>query len=67
MMADSLIRFVNTLDPNGGPETNWPAYTPETPELLACIEGAKSLELISDTFRKETMEYLAFLGLVYPV
>ncbi|KAI9063823.1 alpha/beta-hydrolase [Trametes sanguinea] len=67
-MADFLIRFVNTLDPNGGgPETNWPAYDLEAPQMLAFIEGAKPLEVVPDTFRKEAMEYLAFLGLVYPV
>ncbi|KAI9063824.1 carotenoid ester lipase [Trametes sanguinea] len=66
-MADFLIRFVNTLDPNGGPEINWPAYTPETPELLAFIDGEKPLEITPDTFRKEAMEYLMFLGLVHPV
>ncbi|CDO68162.1 hypothetical protein BN946_scf184938.g14 [Trametes cinnabarina] len=66
-MADFLIRFVNTLDPNGGPEIHWPAYTPESPQLLAFVDGEKPLTIISDTFRKEAMEYLTFLGLVYPV
>ncbi|KAL7280942.1 hypothetical protein ACG7TL_005891 [Trametes sanguinea] len=66
-MADFLIRFVNTLDPNGGPEINWPVYSPEAPQLLAFVDGEQPLEIISDTFRKEAMEYLMFLGLVYPV
>ena len=66
-MTDFLIRFVNTLDPNGGPEIHWPAYTADLPNLLAFVEGDTPLKVIPDTFRQEAMEFLTMLSLTQPL
>ncbi|OJT08565.1 Lipase 1 [Trametes pubescens] len=65
-MTDFLVRFVHTLDPNGGQEPHWPAYTAESPQLLLFANGQKSLEIIPDTFRKEANEFLIQLSLEQP-
>ncbi len=66
-MTNFLVRFVNTLDPNGGPEVHWPVYTAVTPQLLAFMEGKTPLSVIPDTFRKEAMEFVANLSLAEPL
>ena len=66
-MTDFLVRFVNTLDPNGGPEIHWPEYSPEAPQLLAFVEGTPNLTIIFDTFRKEAMDFVTQLGLAQPL
>ena len=66
-MTDFLVRFVNTLDPNGGPEIDWPAYTTRSPQLLAFVEGKTPLAVIPDTFRKEAMDFLTQLSLAEPL
>lgn len=65
-MTDFLVRFVHTLDPNGGQEVHWPAYTAESPQLLLFANGKKSLEIIPDTFRKEANEFLVQLSFEQP-
>ena len=66
-MTDFLVRFVNTLDPNGGPQIEWPAYTPQSPQLLAFVEGETPLQVIPDTFRKEAMDFVTELSLAEPL
>ena len=66
-MTDFLVRFVNTLDPNGGPEIHWPEYSPETPQLLGFVEGTPNLTIIGDTFRKEAMDFVTQLSLAEPL
>ncbi|EIW58851.1 carotenoid ester lipase precursor [Trametes versicolor FP-101664 SS1] len=65
-MTDFLVRFVDTLDPNGGEGVHWPAYTAESPQLLVFANGKESLAVIPDTFRKEANEFLIQLGLEQP-
>lgn len=65
-MTDFLVRFVHTLDPNGGTEIHWPAYTSESPRLLAFVDGETSLEVIPDTFRKDAMDFVTQLSLAQP-
>ncbi|PIL29438.1 hypothetical protein GSI_08380 [Ganoderma sinense ZZ0214-1] len=66
-MTDLLVRFVNTLDPNGGSEIYWPEYNPETRQLLAFVEGTPNLTIIPDTFRKEAMDFVTQLSLAEPL
>ncbi|KAI1784678.1 carotenoid ester lipase precursor [Ganoderma leucocontextum] len=66
-MTDFLVRFVNTLDPNGGPEIHWPEYSPESPQLLGFVEGTPNLTTIPDTFRKEAMDFVMQLSLAEPL
>ncbi len=66
-MTDLLVRFVNTLDPNGGPEIHWPEYSAGSPQLLAFVDGAPDLTIIPDTFRKEAMDFVMQLSLAEPL
>ncbi|TFK87018.1 carotenoid ester lipase precursor [Polyporus arcularius HHB13444] len=66
-MTDFLVRFVNTLDPNGGPQIHWPAYTPQSPQLLAFVEGNTPLTVIPDTFREEAMTFVTKLSQEQPL
>ncbi len=66
-MTDFLVRFVNTLDPNGGPQIHWPAYTPQSPQLLAFVEGSTPLTVIPDTFREEAMTFVTKLSQAQPL
>ncbi|KAJ8490001.1 hypothetical protein ONZ51_g2565 [Trametes cubensis] len=66
-MTDFLVRFVQTLDPNGGTEIHWPAYNPKSPQLIAFVEGDTPLTVIPDNFRKEANEFLVQLGLEQPL
>ncbi|KAI0628193.1 carotenoid ester lipase [Trametes polyzona] len=66
-MTDFLVRFVNTLDPNGGHDIHWPEYTTKSPQLLVFANGRKKLEVIPDTFRKEANDFLMQLSIEQPV
>ncbi|KAI0819594.1 carotenoid ester lipase precursor [Trametes gibbosa] len=65
-MTDYFVRFVNTLDPNGGSEIEWPAYTRESPQLLAFVDGDTPLKTIPDTFREKEIEFLTQLCMEQP-
>ncbi|KAI0657904.1 carotenoid ester lipase precursor [Cubamyces menziesii] len=66
-LTDFLIRFVNTLDPNlPGAKVHWPTYSPESPQMLALVDGETPLKLIEDTFRTEAMEYVSTLSIKFP-
>nr|VWP00041.1 Putative peptide synthase/polyketide synthase [Ganoderma boninense] len=65
-MTDFLVRFVNTFDPNGGPQIHWPEYSPDAPQSLAFVEGTPDLTIIADTFRKEATDFLTQLSLAEP-
>ncbi|KAI0819587.1 carotenoid ester lipase [Trametes gibbosa] len=66
-MTDLLVRFVTSLDPNGGHDIHWPVYTAESPQLLVFANGKKALEVVPDTFRKEANEFLIQLSLEQPI
>ncbi|KAJ8606319.1 hypothetical protein MRB53_041070 [Persea americana] len=55
------VRFVNSLDPNGGNGTaTWPAWSDadgQTPQLLNFLAEGKT-EIIEDNFREGAYEYL---------
>ena len=67
-MTDFLVRFVNTLDPNGGGAPEWPRYTPDAPLLLTVNDGVPEMtvNLTRDDFREEAMAYLTELTLAEP-
>lgn len=65
-MADYLIRFASTLDPNGDGAFHWPLYTNESPQLLTFQDGEVPLAIGEDTYRAAQMEYLQELSLKYP-
>ncbi|KAI3620784.1 carotenoid ester lipase precursor [Moniliophthora roreri] len=66
-LADYLIRFAATLNPNGNTGINWPQYTKESPTLLQFQDGLIPLTLTQDTYRKEAMQALTEVLLVNPV
>ncbi|OBZ65248.1 Lipase 1 [Grifola frondosa] len=49
-MADYLIRFVATLNPNGATGINWPEYTVDSPQLLAFVNGSTRSKSSRTTF-----------------
>ncbi|KAK4499424.1 hypothetical protein PRZ48_009938 [Zasmidium cellare] len=53
------VRFVNSLDPNGGGMAEWPAWSNEgqTPQLLNFLAGGKT-KVIADDFREGAYGYL---------
>ncbi|KAI0628196.1 carotenoid ester lipase [Trametes polyzona] len=70
-MTDFLVRFVTTLDPNdngNSSATHWPAYTRHSPHMLAFTEGPgnKTLEVVSDTYREEAIDFIIQLSLEHP-
>ncbi|KAI0656712.1 carotenoid ester lipase precursor [Cubamyces menziesii] len=65
-MADYLIRFATTLDPNGHGTFHWPQYTNENPQLLTFQDGSIPLKVGLDTYRSAPIAYVANLSLTYP-
>lgn len=65
-MAEYLIRFATTLDPNGAGAFYWPRYSNSNPQLLTFQDGAVPLTLTKDNYRVEQLEYLTALSLKYP-
>ena len=65
-MADYLIRFATTLDPNGHGAFHWPQYTNENPQLLTFQDGSIPLKVGLDTYRSAPIAYVANLSLTYP-
>ena len=67
-LQDYLVRFVATLDPNGGGAPEWPRYTTDAPLLLTVNDGvpAMTVNLTRDDFREEAMAYLTELTLAEP-
>lgn len=53
-----LIRFVATLNPNGGTDVHWPRWTPESPKMLTFNDGDVQINVTEDTYRKVPMETL---------
>ena len=57
-MADYLIRFVATLDPNGNTGISWPKWTPESQDMLLFNDNASApLSLTQDTYREEALAF----------
>ncbi|VDC05627.1 unnamed protein product [Peniophora sp. CBMAI 1063] len=66
-MTEYLVRFVATLDPNGGSLLEWPKYTTSSPTLLTFLDGLTPLKLTQDTFRENGFDVLTDLSLKYPL
>ncbi|TBU30164.1 carotenoid ester lipase [Dichomitus squalens] len=62
-MADLLIHFANTFDPNGPkPKTYWPKYRLAAPIMLL-FSGNDTLSYKDDTYRSDQIDYLNHLNL----
>ena len=66
-MADYLIRFAATLDPNGNTGIEWPQYTTASPNMLQFNDGLIPLTLSLANYRESAMSFTAQLMLVNPV
>ncbi|KAJ3829345.1 Alpha/Beta hydrolase protein [Lentinula raphanica] len=66
-MADYLIRFAATLDPNGNTGIEWPQYTTASPNMLQFNDGLIPLTLSLDNYRESALSFTAQLMLVNPV
>lgn len=64
-MADYLIRFVSTLDPNGDTGIAWPQYELVWRQMLTLPDTNGSLSLTPDTFRPRGIDYCTTLSATY--
>jgi len=63
-LADSLVRFVNHLNPNGKSGNQWPRYSTNAPKNF--VFGAGSTAVEDDDYRKEAISALNAARLKYP-
>ncbi|KAF8073585.1 carotenoid ester lipase precursor [Lyophyllum atratum] len=66
-MADYLIRFATTLDPNSKFGLQWPKYSVASPKLLTFHDGLIPVTITDDTYRKEAMTFLTNVTLAHPI
>ncbi|KAJ3998821.1 Alpha/Beta hydrolase protein [Lentinula boryana] len=66
-MADYLIRFAATLDPNGNTGIEWPQYTTSSPNMLQFNDGLIPLTLSLDNYRESAISFTTQLLLANPV
>ncbi|RPD58729.1 carotenoid ester lipase precursor [Lentinus tigrinus ALCF2SS1-7] len=68
-LADYIIQFVSTLDPNGGSNRtiNWPRYNEKTREVLVVLDGDVPLRIGNDSARRAQTDKLAELTFKYPL
>ncbi|KAH9926325.1 alpha/beta-hydrolase [Epithele typhae] len=69
-MADYLIHFTHTLDPNGAPSNRtieWPEYDPVNRQVLRQLAGDVPLDVADDFARLGATDALMNLTLAYPL
>ncbi|KAF9007463.1 carotenoid ester lipase precursor [Cyathus striatus] len=66
-LTDFLIRFVVTLNPNGGASTQWPKYSTQSPQMLTFLDGFLPTTITQDTFRIPGMNLLNNITLAHPL
>ena len=68
-MADYIIQFTATLDPNGASNRTitWPPYDVETRHVLRILDGEVPLAIGKDTARLEATGLLTELALRFPL
>ena len=68
-MADYIIRFTATLDPNGASNRTigWPSYDVETRRVLRILDGDVQLAIGKDVARLEAAGVLTELSLRFPL
>ncbi|OJT05053.1 hypothetical protein TRAPUB_4118 [Trametes pubescens] len=68
-LADYVIQFTNTLDPNGASNRTipWPRYDPLARSMLTLLPGDTPLEIVPDTARLEAMAGLTGLSIAFPL
>ncbi|KAF5315221.1 hypothetical protein D9619_007255 [Psilocybe cf. subviscida] len=66
-MANYLIHFAATLNPNSATSFQWPKYNLNTRPLLTFLDGLIPLTLTADTYRQDAMNLLTQLTLAHPI
>ncbi|RDX42833.1 carotenoid ester lipase precursor [Lentinus brumalis] len=68
-LADYIIQFAATLDPNGGSNRtiNWPRYNNNSREVLTVLDGDVPLKIGIDSDRRAQTDKLAELTFKYPL
>ncbi|KAI0699628.1 carotenoid ester lipase precursor [Cerioporus squamosus] len=68
-LADYIIQFATTLDPNDGSNRtiHWPRYSRDTREVLTVLDGNVPLKIGNDSARRAQMDKLAELTFKYPL
>ncbi|PPQ91064.1 hypothetical protein CVT25_014732 [Psilocybe cyanescens] len=66
-LTNYLVRFVNTLNPNGFGNVLWPQYTLQSPQMLTFLDGIIPTTITMDTFRQNQMVFLNNLTLAHPL
>lgn len=68
-LADYIIQFAATLDPNGGSNRtiNWPRYNNNSREVLNVLDGDVPLKMGNDSNRRAQTDKLAELTFKYPL
>ena len=68
-LADYVIRFAATLDPNGGASNRtieWPRYHPSSRKVLRVLPGDVPLAVGEDNARRAATDALSALGFEFP-
>ncbi|TFY75253.1 hypothetical protein EWM64_g8758 [Hericium alpestre] len=67
-LRDYIIRFVNTLDPNGGRAHAWPKYDLQNPQAVVFQDSVIwPVISVQDDYRKDAMAFVANLSLLHPL
>jgi acetylcholinesterase len=69
-LKDYIIRFTNTLDPNGkeGLGIPWPQWNPAKPKALVLTDSILSPLIIDDdNYRSRALDYVGNLSIRYPI
>lgn len=66
-LTNYLVRFVNTLNPNGFGNFVWPQYTPKNPQLLTFLDGFIPTTITTDDFRSDGINLINNLTLAHPL
>ncbi|KAG6829134.1 hypothetical protein H0H92_005608 [Tricholoma furcatifolium] len=69
-MADYLIRFVVSLNPNTGSsilDVQWPQYSESNPQLLTFLDGLIPIIITQDNYRVDAMNALINFTLANPL
>jgi len=74
-LQDYLINFINSLDPNVGSGSkgevsekllHWPQFSNKSKQLLTILDGPVPLNITTDDYRKEALDFLMALVLEQP-